>query len=203
MSGSIKPVVLLSIMQKFNPLLLRVKCLSPRFLNAFLLFVTTIVLFSSCGGSISAEQEQRICLAGEPRPIFKPDDNGVHEHNFLPNGQFSQEHVRFKTGELLSIMQKGCDTLIQTFELPVPDSVQSWPSFKALALERFNRYGNLDPRHFAFGQYARALEVLPPNYPIAQPANLAPGLVVRFFKLPTATGTTWQVVYEQDLTQIK
>ncbi len=162
------------------------------------------LLLSGCGGSESAQaEEDRICLAGEPRPIFKTGDNGVYEHKFLPEGQYSQEFVRFETGELLSIIQAGCDTLIQTFELPVPDSVQSWPSFRRLALERFMRYGNLDPRHFAFGQYARALEVLPPNFPIAQPANLAPGLTVRFFKLPTPEGTTWQVVYEQDLTQIK
>ncbi|MFK8054677.1 MAG: hypothetical protein AB8F78_01045 [Saprospiraceae bacterium] len=188
-------------MQEFNPIAVYFPGTSKRSL-LFLLVLTSFIITAIGCGSSSSEPEARICLAGEPRSIFKADDNGVFEHKFLPNGQFSQEHIRFKTGELLSIMQKGCDTLIQTFELPVPDSVQTWPSFRRLALERFMRYGNLDPRHFAFGQYARALEVLPPNFPIAQPANLAPGLTVRFFKLPTAEGTTWQVVYEQDLTQV-
>jgi hypothetical protein len=47
------------------------------------------------------------------------------------------------------------------------------------------------------------LEIIPENFPVAQPANLAPGLTVRFFKLPTADGTTWQVVYEQDLTAVQ
>ena len=169
----------------------------------FTLFMLGLLLVSCGNSEFSEKKEARICLAGEPRPIFKTGDNGVHEHKFFPEGQFSQEFVRFKTGELLSIIQTGCDTLVQTFELQVPDSVQTWPSFRRLALERFLRYGNLDPRHFAFGQYAKALEVLPPDFPIAQPANLAPGLTVRFFKLPTPEGTTWQVVYEQDLTQIK
>jgi len=157
-----------------------------------------------CGGEQGeAAKEPRNCLAGEPRAIFKTGDNGVYEHNFIPEGQLSQEFIRFTTGELLTIIQTGCDTLIQTFEIPVPDSVQTWPSFRRLALKRFNRYGNLDPRHYAFGQYAKALEVLPLDFPIARPANLAPGLTVRFFKIPSNGGTTWQVVYEQDLTQVK
>ncbi len=162
------------------------------------------LMLAGCGGSESAaEKEDRICIAGEPRPIFKQEDTGVHEHKFLPDGQFSQEHIRFKSGELLSIMQKGCDTIVQTFELPVPDTVQSWPSLKRVFTERIYRYANLEPRLYSFKAYADFLEVIPDDFPVAQPVNRAPGLIIRFFKLPTAENTTWQIVYEQDMTQVK
>lgn len=156
----------------------------------------------ACGG-VSVEKEDRICIAGEPRAIFKPEDQGVYEHKFLPEGQFSQEFVRFDNNELLTIMQSGCDTLIQTFELTVPDSVQSWPSFRRVLAERLYNYASLDPRLYSFKMYSDFLDVIPDEFPIAQPVNRAPGLTIRFFKVPTADQTTWQIVYEQDLTQVK
>jgi len=69
--------------------------------------------------------------------------------------------------------------------------------------ERFYQYANLDPRPYSFKMYSDFLEVIPNDFPQAQPVNRAPGLIIRFFKLPTAEGTTWQIVYEQDLTQVK
>jgi len=123
--------------------------------------------------------------------------------DFKRDGQSSYEEVVFRNGDGLAISQVGCDTVIQTFEMPTDRSLQSFPAFKRLASERFRAYAQIDPRLYPFGQYARVLEAVPDAFPLGAPANLAPGLTVRAFRVPTINGTTWQVRYEQDLTMVE
>ena len=157
------------------------------------------LLLVACGGGTEVA---RVCLGGEPRPFFRHEDQGVERHRFTANGQSSQETIVFAGGEMLTVSQVGCDTIIQTFEMLVDDAVDNWPFFKATVIERFQRYGRIDARLYPFDHYASFLEAIPEDFPIGAPANLAPGLTVRFFKVPTLEGTTWQVRYEQDLTQV-
>ena len=165
-----------------------------------LLSGASVFALTACGGSQAPE---RACLNGQPEAFFRAADSSVAQVNFDRSGQSSREDVLFADGQSLSISQVGCDTVIQTFELPTGREVESFPTFKRLAAERFRGYAQIDPRLYPFGQYARVLEAVPDEFPIGAPANLAPGLTVRAFRVPTTNGTTWQVRYEQDLTQVQ
>ena len=156
-----------------------------------------ILFFSACGGT--SEKEKTACLSGDPRPFFRKEDKGVSEHAFNVSGRQSTEHIRFDDGQVLDILQDGCDIFNQTFELTVAPEVDSWPKIRAVAVEQFSKYAQIDRRLFAFDQYAKILEAIPENFPVGAPANMAPGLTIRFFKLPTPVGNQWQIRYEQDL----
>ena len=161
--------------------------------------VAVIVLGLGAAGCATATDGAGDCRAGTPRSVFREDLPGVTRHSFERHGQRSSEAVQFATREALFLQQEGCDTLRQTLELPVPDTVDTWPKFKALASRRFDRYTEIDESLLAFAGYARALRAVPDDYPVAQPAPMAPGLTMRVYEVPNADFRTWQIVLEQDL----
>ena len=180
-----------------NTSTVRRSCWTTSFVPEILLLLLVLV---ACG---APDRSQRVCINGEPTAFFREGDSTVLRVQFSRSGQSSQEDIEFSNGPVLRINQVGCDTVIQTFELPTTRDVQSFPAFKRVALERFRAYAQIDPRLYPFGQYARVLEAVPDEFPVGAPANLAPGLIVRAFRVPTTNGTTWQVRYEQDLTQVE
>ena len=158
--------------------------------------VVLAVAATACGGPGDPNAD---CLAGAPRSVFRDDLPGVTRHSFEVDGQRSSEAVQFATREALFLQQEGCDTLRQILEVPVPDTVDSWPKFKVLASRRFDRYTEIDESLLAFAGYANALRAVPDDYPVAQPAPMAPGLTMRVYEVPNADFRTWQIVLEQDL----
>ncbi len=155
------------------------------------------------GVACSEAPAPRECLAGEPRAFFSEADAGVYFHEFKAAGQSSFESVGFTNSEPLNIQQIGCDTLVQTFEVDVDNSVDTWSALKAVVEQRFTAYSQIDRRLLPLQQYARVMQAVPDDFPVGAPANLAPGLTLRFFKVPTPENTRWQIRFEQDLTQVQ
>lgn len=139
------------------------------------------------------------CRAGEPRPIFADDAPYLLRHEFRREGQVSTETAATASDSLV-IEQAGCDTLVQAFTFAVADSVVDWAGFRRDAANRFTAWAQADPQLFAFEQYARAVTSVPPEYPEGQPADLAPGLTLRAYPLPTTAPRRWRLRLEQDLT---
>ncbi len=148
------------------------------------------------------------CPAGSPEAIFEASDPGVAEHSFrgaATGAQTSVESIDFEDGSHLEIEQFGCDTLGQTFLLSLPTGrgVAEWAEWRDLASAQFRSYAALDERLVTFGEYARALESVPKDFPMPQPANLAPGLTLRAYPVPGKAGSVWRVDLVQDLRGMK
>lgn len=138
------------------------------------------------------------CRAGAPEPIFSEGDGWVLAHDFERSGQISREKVVAASDSLI-VEQAGCDTLVQTFEFAVADSVEGWSDFRAVAAQRLRGWARRGERYFQFEQYANAVEAVPPGFPTGQTADLAPGLTMRAFPLPTESPRRWTLRFEQDL----
>ena len=160
--------------------------------------VALAALLAACGGA-DAPPPPPACRAGEPEPVFAGDEPWLTRHAFERAGQRSREAVATATDSFV-LEQGGCDTLVQQFEFAVDDSVATWPQFRRDAADRLNAWSRTDERYFRFAQYANALTSVPPEFPLGRPADLAPGLTLRAYPLPTDSPRRWILRLEQDLT---
>ena len=149
----------------------------------------------SCGRS----DGQRECLAAEPGPVFREGDSTLVAHDFELVGRSSIETVAFADGLLLSLAQRGCDTLTYEFILAQDNLGVGVEQFVGEAIARFDGLAALEPRLRGFARYGRILESLPEEFREGAPVDLAPGLTVRITRLPTPRQPSWRIVYTQDL----
>ena len=154
-----------------------------------------VVGMLGCGDEASADTA---CRAGTPEPIFSEEDAFVVRHSFERSGQASRETV-VAADDSLVIEQAGCDTLVQSFEFAVADSVDTWADFRGAAAKRLRAWSRRGAAYVTFEQYANAVEAVPPDFPTGRPADLAPGLTLRAYPLPTDAPRRWTLRLEQDL----
>ena len=171
---------------------------------AICLAACAVLVLASCGADRAPDRDAhpRECLSGEARPFFRPADSTVVAHDFRqnPGRGGSVELVRFAARPPLEITQRGCDTLEQTFTLAIDTAATAWPQARAAAVARLRELAALDARLYALAEYARGVEVVPDDFPVGAPANLAPGLTLRAVPLPTPGSNTWQISFVQDFT---
>ena len=163
--------------------------------------VVSVAVLLGCRQNTS-DAAERECLSGEPRPIFSETINGIAAHAFESNGQSATETISFADGTAMDIAQAGCDTLRQDLSFLLPPEFASWPSAKREISARLNRYGTLAPQLLGLGQYADMIEQIPDGAPEARPEILAPGLALRYYRVPVDAGTGWRIRLTQDLSPL-
>lgn len=167
--------------------------------------MATLLTLAACGGGDGGGRSPgaagRPCAAGTPEAIFAATDPGVLDHRFELRGQRGDEEASFGDGSRLELRQSGCDTLEQAFTLHFAEGTAAvaWDSARTLIAGQFNAYARLDAHLLTFGQYANAVAAVPREFPMPEPANLAPGLSLRAYPVPGDGGRSWLVEFRQVL----
>ena len=138
------------------------------------------------------------CYFGEPRALFAALKDDAR-HSFEVQGQRSQEVLLDEDGaERMRIYQEGCESLLQAFELYTSTSFGTWAEVREPLATQFDSLSRLDDALFGLAQYANSLRAVPPDYPMPQPALLAPGLSLRVLAIPPKHSGWWRVEFAQD-----
>lgn len=80
-----------------------------------------LLFFSACEqkaegkDGAAADDPKQECVFGDPQPMFSPSMGPVLNHSFEKNGQNATEEVTFSNGQEVTVLQSGCDTIVQEF----------------------------------------------------------------------------------------
>ena len=151
---------------------------NARIYVALVLSGLSLLLGTSC--------QEETCIQGEPRAIFADDTPGVAVHRFSlgDDGQSAEELLTLASGEELTVLQRGCDHLIQEYRFLVPGEVtpeqENDPYFwLATLLKRLDQLRNLGAEYVQYGQYVQALAEQAENWQIGETQELGPGFYAR------------------------
>jgi hypothetical protein len=67
-------------------------------------------------GLFGADQEDSICVRGEPEPLYTMKSPGVKAHSFKKRSSHeAEEEITFKSGDKVRINNWGCEYFVNTF----------------------------------------------------------------------------------------
>ncbi|MEL6636235.1 MAG: hypothetical protein AAFW73_21225 [Bacteroidota bacterium] len=139
------------------------------------------LFFVACGSDGTTEA----CTKGQPVAIFSEALPRVVGQEFSAEGQSARELVRFDNQLQLEILQAGCQTITQEFRFTWPEEIpEAGPEeWRRLAAEQFHFLGDVGERYRDYHLYARVIEELGVDLPLAQAINLGNGQTLRLDRI--------------------
>jgi len=151
------------------------------------LILITMWLAAACGGSATQEGFAD-CRYGEPEPIFNESIPQIQSHDFELNKRKGIEEIDFTSGEELTIIQSGCDTIRQDFQFRLPGDYRDKTDMFWITktVQEFQRLGDLGPEYLAFASWSQAISEKADAIQLSKSQQIQPGFYVTIEKIVSA-----------------
>ena len=148
----------------------------------------TLVFLSGCGNNKDNTYFED-CRYGRPVAILNDTLPGIEEHHFELRSREGVEEVSFESGEELTIIQSGCDSIRQDFQFRLPgegyhDADREFWVDKAI--QEFRSFAGLGPKYIMFSSWAQAIEAKKESIHLAQSEEIQPGFFVRIDRISSS-----------------
>lgn len=137
-------------------------------------YIFLVLLFLGC----KAEKKSD-CAVPSPEAIFMKDTDQVESHEFKSNGRNAEEHIKFKNGVLLNILQGGCDQIQQEFSFTVPNTLIKEIPHTRQAINQLKFIAGLDIKLGAFEQWAEAIKQNEKQFFDSPEVEVAPRIFIK------------------------
>ena len=145
-----------------------------------LMLASFSIVFFFCNSNNKNTSQKEKCKYGAPKAIFADSISSLAQHQFEQKGQTGTEHLVFKDGKSLEIIQSGCDQIKQEFQFTLPigadDANKNW--IKEAALQ-FQNLGSLGEAYLSFNFWAQAIQENQQRIQLGETIELQTGFAMK------------------------
>lgn len=141
--------------------------------------ICIVLLLSAC------KNEPKACKYGAPQSIFSPELEKVVSHQFEVIKQDASEQINFENGIELEIIQSGCDSIRQVFQIVFhQDLSKEKPEyFIEKSIELFHYLGSVSSKHFSLNVLSQTIQDRFHDFKLGQPLELQPNFYIKIDKI--------------------
>ncbi len=160
------------------------------------LWVLLPIIYIGTGCQNAPQKNNNDCPFGTPTAIFQPEQEGIKDHSFQLEEDYSLERFRLENESEIEIHQSGCDQIRQEFQFSIPpmDKQLDAPSYAMLAAEKFFQLAALGERYQSLGLWGNQMEKNAANFQLSAPLPIEGGFSITIDRINSPGKTTLIVV---------